>query len=285
MIRTRPWLAYLTHGVLLLGVAIVAYPIYFTFVASTHTLQDVVQSPMPSLPGGELLGNYWQAVTAGLGEGSGTAAVGAGRMMFNSLVMALGIAVGKIAISIIAAFAIVYFRFRFRMTAFWLIFLTLMLPVEVRILPTYKVVADLGMLDSYAGLTIPLIASATATFMFRQVFLAVPDELTEAARIDGAGPLRFFWDILLPLSRTNMAALFVILFIFGWNQYLWPLLITTDPNMLTVVVGINRFLNVGDDQVEWPIVMATTMLAMLPPVLVVVFMQRLFVKGLVETEK
>jgi len=285
MIQIRPWLTYLTHGVLLIGILIVAYPIYFTFVASTHTLQDVVQSPMPSLPGGEVLANYWQAVTAGLGEGSGTAAVGAGRMMFNSLVMALGIAVGKIAISIIAAFAIVYFRFRFRMTAFWLIFLTLMLPVEVRILPTYKVVADLGMLDSYAGLTIPLIASATATFMFRQVFLAVPDELTEAARIDGAGPLRFFWDILLPLSRTNMAALFVILFIFGWNQYLWPLLITTDPNMLTVVVGINRFLNVGDDQIEWPIVMATTMLAMLPPVLVVVFMQRLFVKGLVETEK
>jgi len=285
MIQTRPWLTYLTHAVLLIGILIVAYPIYFTFVASTHTLRDVVQVPMPSLPGGEFFGNYWQAVTAGLGEASGTSAVGAGRMMFNSLVMALGIAVGKIAISIIAAFAIVYFRFRFRMTAFWLIFLTLMLPVEVRILPTYKVVADLGMLDSYAGLTIPLIASATATFMFRQVFLAVPDELTEAARIDGAGPLRFFWDILLPISRTNIAALFVILFIFGWNQYLWPLLITTDPNMLTVVVGINRFLNVGDDQIEWPIVMATTMLAMLPPVLVVVFMQRLFVKGLVETEK
>ncbi len=285
MVETRPWLTVMTHAVLLLGVLIVAYPIYVTFVASTHTLQDVVQSPMPSLPGRELLDNYWQAVSAGLGEGAGTAAVGAGRMMFNSLVMALGIALGKIAISIIASFAIVYFRFRFRMTAFWLIFVTLMLPVEVRILPTYKVVADLGMLDSYAGLTIPLIASATATFMFRQVFLAIPDELTEAARIDGAGPLRFFWDIVLPLSRTNIAALFVILFIFGWNQYLWPLLITTDQNMLTVVIGINRMLAVGDDQAEWQIVMATTILAMLPPVLVVIFMQRLFVKGLVETEK
>ncbi len=285
MVETRPWLTVMTHAVLLLGVLVVAYPIYVTFVASTHTLQDVVQSPMPSLPGRELLDNYWQAVSAGLGEGAGTAAVGAGRMMFNSLVMALGIALGKIAISIIASFAIVYFRFRFRMTAFWLIFVTLMLPVEVRILPTYKVVADLGMLDSYAGLTIPLIASATATFMFRQVFLAIPDELTEAARIDGAGPLRFFWDIVLPLSRTNIAALFVILFIFGWNQYLWPLLITTDQNMLTVVIGINRMLAVGDDQAEWQIVMATTILAMLPPVLVVIFMQRLFVKGLVETEK
>ncbi len=285
MVQNRPWLTYFTHGVLWVSILIVAFPIYVTFVASSHTLKDVVQSPMPILPGGELVTNYLQAMASGLGEGAGTAAVGAGRMMLNSLVMALGIAVGKIAISIIAAFAIVYFRFRFRMTAFWLIFMTLMLPVEVRILPTYKVVADLGMLDSYAGLTIPLIASATATVMFRQVFLAVPDELAEAARIDGAGPLRFFWDILLPLSRTNMAALFVILFIFGWNQYLWPLLITTDQNMLTVVIGINRMLAVGDDQAEWQIIMATTMLAMLPPVLVVVFMQRLFVKGLVETEK
>ena len=285
MVDNRRWLTYLTHAVLLGGVLIVAFPIYVTFVASTHTLQDVVQSPMPLLPGGEFFENYWRALSAGLGEESGFAAVGVGRMMLNSLVMALGIALGKIAISIIAAFAIVYFRFPFRMTAFWLIFLTLMLPVEVRILPTYKVVADIGMLDSYAGLTIPLIASATATFMFRQVFLSIPDELAEAARMDGAGPLRFFWDILLPLSRTNIAALFVILFIYGWNQYLWPLLITTDQDMLTVVIGINRMLEVGDDQAEWPIAMATTMLAMLPPVLVVVFMQRLFVKGLVETEK
>ena len=285
MVESRRWLVWLTHGMLLLGVLIVAFPIYVTFVASTHTLKDVVQSPMPVLPGAAFVANYLQAIAEGLGEGAGTQSIGAGRMMLNSLVMALGIAIGKIVISIIAAFAIVYFRFRFRMTAFWLIFLTLMLPVEVRILPTYQVVADLGMLDSYAGLTIPLIASATATFMFRQVFLAVPDELTEAARIDGAGPLRFFWDILLPLSRTNIAALFVILFIYGWNQYLWPLLITTDQSLLTIVIGINRMLEVGDDQAEWQIVMATTMLAMIPPVLVVVFMQKLFVKGLVETEK
>ena len=285
MVESRRWLVWLTHGMLLLGVLIVAFPIYVTFVASTHTLQDVVQSPMPVLPGAAFVANYLQAISEGLGEGAGTQSIGAGRMMLNSLVMALGIAIGKIVISIIAAFAIVYFRFRFRMMAFWLIFFTLMLPVEVRILPTYQVVADLGMLDSYAGLTIPLIASATATFMFRQVFLAVPDELTEAARIDGAGPLRFFWDILLPLSRTNIAALFVILFIYGWNQYLWPLLITTDQSLLTIVIGINRMLEVGDDQAEWQIVMATTMLAMIPPVLVVVFMQKLFVKGLVETEK
>lgn len=285
MVENQRRLTIMTHVALLVGVLIVAFPIYVTFVASTHSLQEVTRAPMPLLPGDQFEENYVQAFTVGLGAGSGSANPGAARMMLNSLVMALGIAVGKIAISIIAAFAIVYFRFPFRMTAFWLIFLTLMLPVEVRILPTYKVVADLGMLDSYGGLIIPLIASATATFMFRQVFLAVPDELAEAARIDGAGPMRFFFDILLPLSRTNIAALFVILFIYGWNQYLWPLIITTDPNLVTAIIGINRMLAVGDDQAEWQLVMATTMLAMLPPVFVVIVMQRLFVKGLVETEK
>ncbi|RMD63786.1 MAG: sn-glycerol-3-phosphate ABC transporter permease UgpE [Alphaproteobacteria bacterium] len=285
MVENRPWLTWLTHAVLVIGVLVVAFPIYVTFVASTHALFDLVQVPMPLWPGDKFVDNYLQALTAGLGEGSGTQAIGAARMLFNSLVMALGIAVGKIAISIIAAFAIVYFRFPFRMTAFWLIFITLMLPVEVRILPTYKVVADLGLLDTYAGLIVPLIASATATFMFRQVFLAIPDELTEAARIDGAGPMRFFFDIVLPLSRTNIAALFVILFIYGWNQYLWPLIITTDQSMLTIIIAIQRMLAVGDDQAEWQIVMATAMLAMLPPVVVVVTMQRLFVKGLTGTEK
>jgi sn-glycerol 3-phosphate transport system permease protein len=267
--------------VLILGVVIIAFPIYVAFVASTHELQALLRSPMPLLPGGSLIDNYTQALT------QGAKAVGAPvwLMMVNSLVMALGITIGKIAISLLAAFAIVYFRFRFRMLFFWMIFITLMLPVEVRILPTYKVVAGLDMLNSYPGLIIPLIASATATFMFRQVFLAVPDELTEAARIDGAGPLRFFWDILIPLSRTNIAALFVILFIYGWVQYLWPLLITTDENLYTILIGINRMLAVGDAQAEWHIIMATTILAMLPPVAIVIFMQRLFVKGLVETEK
>ena len=281
MVDNRPWLTWLTHGVLILGVIVLAFPIYVAFVASTHELQALLQSPMPLVPGASLVENYTHALT------QGAKAVGAPVwvMMFNSLVMALGIALGKIAISLLAAFAIVYFRFRFRMVFFWMIFITLMLPVEVRILPTYKVVADLGMLDTYPGLIVPLIASATATFMFRQVFLAVPDELAEAARIDGAGPMRFFWDILVPLSRTNIAALFVILFIYGWVQYLWPLLITTDESMYTILIGINRMLAVGDAQAEWQIIMATTMLAMLPPVAIVVFMQRLFVKGLVETEK
>ena len=201
------------------------------------------------------------------------------------MIMALGVAIGKIAISIISAFAIVYFRFPLRMTFFWAIFVTLMLPVEVRIVPTYGVVASLGMLDSYSGLIIPLIASATATFLFRQFFLSVPDELTEAARVDGASPMRFFWDILLPMSRTSIAALFVIQFIYGWNQYLWPLLITTKESFYTVVMAVSRQANAVDAAPSWNLLMAMAMLAMLPPVLVVVFMQRQFVRGLVETEK
>jgi sn-glycerol 3-phosphate transport system permease protein len=199
--------------------------------------------------------------------------------------MAMVIALGKIAISIISAYAIVYFRFPLRMTAFWVIFITLMLPVEVRIYPTYKIVSDLNMLDTYAGLTLPLVASATATLLFRQFFMTVPDELVEASRIDGAGPFRFFFDTLLPLARTNMAALFVILFIYGWNQYLWPLLITTRDDMQTIVIGIKKMIVTSDALTEWQLVMATAMLAMLPPVLVVIGMQKLFVRGLVETEK
>jgi sn-glycerol 3-phosphate transport system permease protein len=281
MVEHRPWLTWFTHAVLIIGVVIIAFPIYVAFVASTHELDALLQSPIPLLPGDAFLKNYTQALLGG----AKAVGVPVWVMMFNSLVMALGITIGKIVISMLSAFAIVYFRFPFRMTIFWMIFVTLMLPVEVRILPTYKVVADLNMLDSYPGLIIPLIASATATFLFRQIFLVVPDELTEAARIDGAGPIRFFVDILLPLSRTNIAALFVILFVYGWVQYLWPLLITTDENLYTILIGINRMLSVGDAQAQWQIIMATTMLAMLPPVAIVIFMQKLFVKGLTETEK
>ena len=281
MVERRPILTFMTHAILVIGVVILAFPIYIAFVASTQSLQTLLQVPMPLLPGEHFVENYLQAMFGG------TKAVGipVGQMMLNSLIMALGITIGKIAISILSAFAIVYFRFPFRVFFFWMIFITLMLPVEVRILPTYKVVSDLGLLDTHAGLILPLIASATATFLFRQFFMTVPDELAEAARIDGAGPMRFFRDILLPLSRTNIAALFVILFIYGWNQYLWPLLITTDQDMYTMLIGINRMLAVGDTQAEWQIIMATAILAMLPPVVVVLVMQRQFVKGLVETEK
>ena len=283
MVERRATLGILAHVVLILGVLVVAFPVYITFVASTHTADEIVQRPMPMLPGSHLVENYTAALL-GTGHGAGSNAA-VGRMMFVSLVTALLIAVGKIAISLLSAFAIVYFRFRFRMVFFWAIFITLMLPVEVRIAPTYKVVADLGMLNSFAGLTVPLIASATATFLFRQFFLTVPDELVEAARIDGAGPMRFFKDILVPLSATSIAALFVIQFIYGWNQYLWPLLVTTDESMYPVVIGIKRMISGGDAQNEWNLVMATAMLAMIPPALVVMLMQKWFVKGLVDTEK
>ena len=282
MVERQPGLTLVTHAVLVLGILVVAFPIYVTFVASTHTLDDVSRAPMPLLPGRQLLENYQAVLGHGLRSVGGAPV---GRMLVNSLVMAMAIAAGKIAISLLSAFAIVYFRFPFRAAAFWMIFLTLMLPVEVRIVPTYKVIADLGLLNSYAGLTVPLIASATATFLFRQFFLTVPDELLEAARIDGAGPLRFFTAVLVPVSRTSIAALFVILFIYGWNQYLWPLLITTDEAMYTIVVAIHRMVSVAEAQVEWHRVMATAMLAMLPPVAVVIVMQRWFVRGLVETEK
>ena len=283
MIERRPWLTALSHAVLLLGVLIVAFPVYITFVASTHTAQEIVQSPMPLLPGDRFWHNY-AAVLTGSERGPGAGAPVA-KMMWVSLISALVISLGKIAISLLSAFAIVYFRFPFRMFFFWAIFVTLMLPVEVRIFPTYKVVSDLGLLNTYAGLTVPLIASATATFLFRQFFMTVPDELVEAARVDGAGPMRFFKDVLLPLSTTSIAALFVIQFIYGWNQYLWPLLVTTDENMYPVVIGIKRMISGGDSAQQWNLVMATAMLAMIPPALVVMLMQKWFVKGLVDTEK
>jgi sn-glycerol 3-phosphate transport system permease protein len=257
--------------------------LYVAFVAATHTAQEIVQAPMPMLPGTNLMQTFRDALFGG-GGGAGSTAP-AGRMLFVSLVTALVITFGKISISLLAAFAIVYFRFPLKNFFFWAIFVTLMLPVEVRIMPTYKVVSDLGLLNSYAGLTVPLIASATATFLFRQFFLTVPDELVEAARVDGAGPMRFFKDILLPLSKTSIAALFVIQFIYGWNQYLWPLLVTTSEDMYPVVIGIKRMIAGGDAANEWNVVMATALLAMLPPAVVVVSMQRWFVKGLVDTEK
>lgn len=278
MVEKRGIGVWLTHAGLILGVLIMCFPIWLAFVASTVTQAEVVSPPMPLIPGDKLIENYSRALFAGVN-------VPVWRMLINSMVMALGITVGKIAISIISAYAIVYFRFPFRMAFFWLIFMTLMLPVEVRIVPTYEVVAGFGMLNSYSGLILPLVASATATFLFRQLFLTIPEELAEAARIDGAGPIRFFWDHLLPMSRTNIAALFVILFIYGWNQYLWPLLITTEPEMNTIVMGIKQMFPSGDDWADWPVIMATAILAMAPPVAVVVGMQKLFVRGLIESEK
>ena len=270
------------HLVLLVGVGIVAFPVYLALVASPHDAATIANGRMPLWPGPHLVENYARTILTG---SAGSTREPVWTMLLNSLVSAALIAVGKIAISLLSAYALIYFRFPLRRALFWTIFMTLMLPVEVRIYPTYKIVSDLHLLDSYAGLTLPLIASATATLLFRQFFMTIPGELVEASRLDGAGPLRFLRDTLLPLSRTNIAALFVILFIYGWNQYLWPLLITTRDDMQTIVIGIKKMTSVTDALTEWQIVMATAMLAMLPPVAVVVGMQRLFVRGLVETEK
>jgi sn-glycerol 3-phosphate transport system permease protein len=278
MVEKRGAGLWFSHVIMITGVLIVFFPIWLAFVASTVTQPEIVQPPMPLWPGDQFINNYREALFSGVNVPVAT-------MLFNSLVMAMGIAIGKIIISLLSAFAIVYFKFPGKMIFFWMIFLTLMLPVEVRIVPTYEVVAGFGMLNSYGGLILPLIASATATFLFRQFYMTVPDELAEAARVDGASPMRFFWDILFPMSRTNIAALFVILFIYGWNQYLWPLLITTDPSMNTIVMGIKQMFPSGDDTANWPVIMATSILAMIPPIIVVISMQKLFIRGLVDSEK
>jgi len=285
MVEKRSVLSLLPHVVLLLGVLVIAFPVYVTLVASTQTSQQIVQQvPMSLAPGGHALDTYRVALFGGeTSYGSRVAPVAP--MLWISFVSAMTIAIGKIVISLLSAFAFVYFRFPGRSLCFWMVFITLMLPVEVRILPTYEVVSNLGMLNSYAGLTVPLIASATATFLFRQFFLTVPVELVEASRIDGAGPMRFFKDVLVPLSTTSIAALFVIQFIYGWNQYLWPLLVTTDEGMYPIVMGIKRMFAGGDAANEWNVIMATAVLAMIPPALVVLLMQKWFVKGLVDTEK
>ena len=272
----------MAHFWMVLGVIIVAFPIYYVFIASTHSVQTILRPPLPLLPGPEAAANYGEAFSGGVGRIGG---VSVWRLLGNTTLIALGIAIGKIVISMASAYAIVFFRFPFRMACFWLIFITLMLPVEVRIQPTYKVMVDLGLIDTYAGLILPLIASATATLLFRQFFMTIPDELLEAARVDGAGPWRFFKDILWPLSLTNVAAIFVIQFIYGWTQYLWPLLVTNSNEMNTIVIALKKMISFADADTPWNLVMVTSVLAILPPILVVVLMQRWFVKGLVETEK
>ncbi|HTH77023.1 MAG TPA: sn-glycerol-3-phosphate ABC transporter permease UgpE [Trinickia sp.] len=281
MIENRKGFDLFCHAMLILGVVIVAFPVYVAFCAATMSEHEVFTVPLSLVPSTHL----FQNIATVWSQGSGNAASPFGRMLLNSFVMALAIAVGKIAVSIISAYAIVFFRFPLRNTAFWLIFITLMLPVEVRIFPTVQVVSSMHLTNTYAGLTLPLIASATATFLFRQFFLTLPDELMDAARIDGASALRFFFDVVLPLSKTNIAALFVITFIYGWNQYLWPILITNEQSLTTAVVGIKAMIASGDTATAWHLVMAATLLAMLPPLVVVIAMQRWFVRGLVDAEK
>ncbi|WP_414472255.1 sn-glycerol-3-phosphate ABC transporter permease UgpE [Microvirga sp. M2] len=281
MVENRPFRDFMAYLTLVIGVIVVAFPVYLAIMASTFDAATIINGNMPLIPGDQAVENYTRTLFYG-GKQAREPVMG---MMINSMIMAMGIAFGKILISILSAYAVVYFKFPFRKTAFWIIFITLMLPVEVRIYPTYKIVADLGLLDTYMGLVMPLIASATGTLLFRQFFMTIPDELLEASKIDGAGAFRFFKDTLLPLSMTTIAALFVIQFIYGWNQYLWPLLITTKSSMQTIVIGIKKMITTTDALTEWQIAMTTAVLAMVPPVLVVIFMQRLFVKGLVETEK
>jgi sn-glycerol 3-phosphate transport system permease protein len=274
--RPFPWSTIVVHGLLILAIAVIAFPLYYAFVISTQDIQEVIQKPPLLLPSSHLKENYaaaWEKAHMG-------------RLLINSAVMAVAIAVGKIAISMLSAFAIVYFSFRGRQLVFWTIFLTLMLPIPVRILPTYEVVGNLGWLNTYAGLTIPLMASATATFLFRQFYLTIPNELAEAAQLDGCGPMKFLWSFLLPLSWANIAALFVVLFIYGWNEYLWPMLITNTEEMRTVVIGLETLIpRSGTELPTWNLIMAGAMMALLPPVLIILVMQRWFVKGLIESEK
>ena len=274
--RGVPWGSVLLHALLIACIAVVVFPLYFAFVVSTQDLQQVVQRPPRLLPSSHLLENYAQAWRK----------ANMGVMLWNSAIMAVAVAVGKIVISMLSAFAIVYFDFRGRVLCFWMIFVTLMLPVPVRLMSTYEVIGTLGWLDSYQGLTVPLMASATATFLFRQFYLTIPNEMAEAAQLDGAGPLRFLWRFLLPLSWANIAALFVVLFIFGWNQYLWPLMITNTEAMRTVVIGLEQLIpRSGTELPTWNLIMAGAMMALLPPVAIIILMQRWFVKGLVESEK
>jgi sn-glycerol 3-phosphate transport system permease protein len=274
--RRRDWGAFTAHAILIASVAVLAFPLYYAIVISTQTVSQATSLPPRLLPSTAMLDNYAEAWKR----------AHMGRLLLNSAIMALAIAFGKIAISMLSAFAIVYFDFRGKLFVFWMIFVTLMLPIPVRIVSTYEVMTQLGWVNTYWGLTVPLMASATGTFLFRQFYQTIPDSLTEAAQLDGAGPMRFLWSILLPLSKANIAALFVILFVYGWNEYLWPLMITTTPEMRTAVVGVESLVPRGGSQLaEWNVIMAAAIMILLPPVAVIVVMQRWFVKGLIETEK
>jgi sn-glycerol 3-phosphate transport system permease protein len=271
------------HLTLIVAIIVFAFPVYLALIGSTWDAGTIGRGQMPLVPGPNGLDNYLNALTTG--QGGRVRGVAVQLLLWNSFQMAIVITFGKIVISILSAYAVAFFKFPLRTFFFWMIFITLMLPIEVRIAPTYKVMSDLNLINTFAGLTIPLMASATGTLLFRQFFLTIPDELVEAAKIDGAGPLRFFWSIAFPLSRTNIAALFVILFIYGWNQYLWPLLVTTGRDMETIVIGIVKMMGTGEAQTDWNIIMASTVFALLPPVAIVILMQQWFVKGLVQTEK
>lgn len=267
----------LSHALLCVFILVMLLPLYLALVAASHEASAMMQAPLPVLPGRSLWANIHTVVTEGLAVTGGEPIT---RMLVNSLLMALAIASGKIILALTSAFALVYFDFPFKKLCFALIFATMMLPVEVRIVPTFQVVASFGLLNSFSGLTLPLLASATGTFLFRQFFMTIPKELVDAAKLDGAGPVRFFFDVVLPLSTTQIAALFVILFVYGWNQYLWPLVITTETKMATIVMGIRYLAGVADQVPQWNYIMTVALIALIPPCMVVVLMQRWFEKGL-----
>ncbi len=280
MNRIRP----LDHLILILGCLFMLMPVVVAVFTSTHTAADIHMNGLSLAPGGHGAETYTDVLTR---KGGFSGQVTGATMMMNSLILGLGFAVGKIVLSMLAAYALVYFRFRFATAMFWVIFTTLLLPLEVRIMPSYQVMSELGLLNSYAGLIVPLLASATGTFYFRQFFRSVPDELLEAARIDGAGPVKFFLDVLVPLSKTMMAAIFIIMFVYGWNQYLWPMLMTSEERFFTLMRGIKQILQVwvGSQIPDYNEAFALAVLALLPPVLVVVVFQRWFIKGLTESDK
>lgn len=284
MLQSR-WRVLSNHIILILGTLFMVTPIWIAIMSSTHTPEVLFREGVQFLPGGHFFENYGDVLFDAESTKGQVTALG---MLGNSMVLGLGFAIGKVIISMMAAYALVYFRFKLAVPLFWVIFSTLLLPLEVRIVPSYEVVAGLGLLNTYTGLILPLIASATGTFFFRQFYRSVPDEILEAARLDGAGSVRFFIDILVPLSQTMIAAIFIIMFVVGWNQYLWPLLMTTDDTLYTVVIGIKQVyqaLTEGGELPQFQRAFALTVLATIPPVLVVVVFQRMFIKGLVETEK
>lgn len=272
------------HAVLILGAMFMLVPLLVVIQMATMPDVEVIKTGPSFQIGDQLVPNLNKAMfeASGFsGENTGT------NMLMNSFILGIGFAVGKILIGMMAAYAIVYFRLRFASFAFWIIFTTLLLPLEVRILPSYEIVQKLGMLNTYQGLIIPLIASATATFFFRQYFRSIPEELVEAARIDGAGPVKFFIDILVPLSKTMIAAMFIIMFVYGWNQYLWPTMVTTEEDMFTLVRGIKQITQSleGNNVPEYGRANLLAIVAIIPPVFIVIFFQSWFVKGLTESDK
>jgi len=276
---------FFTHTILFCGVLLMVIPIWIAFASSTHDNITILTEGMKWSLGDQLLKNYNEVLNQ---TGGFSKEITATIMFINSFIMALGIAIVKVIISAMSAYAIVYFRFKRATPLFWLIFMTLLVPLEVRILPSYQIVSDLNLTNTYTGLILPLVASATATFFFRQFYKSIPDELLESAKLDGANSWKFFIDFLVPLSRTMIAAIFIFMFVYGYSQYLWPLIMTTSEQYWTVVMGMKIIFMESYEGGNLPRVaerFAYTILSIIPPVVIIIFLQRWFIKGLIQTEK